>query len=1494
MATTDFVVKNGLTVTEKTTVNIATDATSSTDTSASINTAGGAAIAKKLYVGTALAVGTDTTLTGDLAVNGGDITSTATTFNLLNATVTTGNLFGAGTSIAVGATTGTLTLNNPTVVGSQTTQNVFNATATTVNAFGAGTTIGVGATTGTLTLNNPTVVGTQTTVNLWNTTSTSVNAFGAGTSISVGANSGTFTHGNPTVVGTQTTVNLWNTTSTTVNFAGAATSLVMGSATLATATLNPGTLVGANTTQNVFNTVATTVNAFGAGTTIGVGATTGTLTLNNPTVVGSQTTVNLWNTTSTTVNAFGAGTTIGVGATTGTLTLNNPTVVGSQVTVNLWNTTSTTVNAFGAATAIGIGATTGTTTLNNPTVVGSQTTVNLWNATSTTVNAFGAATAINMGANSGTITIGNPTIVGTQTTQNVYNTTATTVNAFGAATSLNVGASSGTMTIGNATITGTNATTVNINGASPTIASTSTGTLTLFNTNLTTVNAFNAATTATEYGAVTSLAIGNTATAAQTVNMFTASTGASTYNFATGATANATTKTINVGTGAAAGSTTNVNIGSIIGGAVTANRLVAYNGAFTAGTSSSYAANFYNSSGTSNDVSIGSDASYGYLQTWNSKPLYINNQGNNIYTGSGLVAIGTSTISLSKFVVNGGSVNTTTYTSSEARISDGSIHLMKTVAGGIFEAVRAINNDTTAGTTVRVLGAATSDPFNNANGGKVFIDAIRTSTNMDLAFSLNDASGVAPIERVRMMGSGNVGFGTSAPYGKLDARVAGSLTQTDISGTANNGAFVVSIPTYATGTYVPLVTARMNDNNPTVANAGIYTQFTNSGSNIYIGGSGNYATGINTTNNLFIRYDGNVGIGLGTATVRLDIANGARTGSSTLSSSAVYVTGTTSDADTTVIAQWRHGNQSQGIGISYNTIRQVGSNTNQSIRLASKGTGNTELAYNSGDANLGTVALTVQGTDGKVGIGTTTPSYNLHVYNDADVWHTAFGGASGTLRIGGQTSSGAVVQAYTPAGVVRDLYLQRDGGNVGIFTNSPSAKLHVVGTESRFGGVASGYISVYNASSRSGYIQANGGTDFRIATDSDPLTFYFSSSEKARIDTNTFYVNYNASYSSGTVKAMIANGSNGLPATSGSTQTYGALRLRGGDNAVLDFGLNSTFAWIQATDQANLTNTYDLGLNPNGGNITIGNTSGLGYKLGVNGQAGISYQASFNTTTPGLTRYGLHFQGQTTADYATGITWNGGTGTTSAQAGIYVQGSGSYGTKMYFATTNSYATGAITALTIDHNGYVAIGAGLAPSTNARLDITSPTPATINALRVKSNLAWLSPSATKTITSKMLDTGTLSFEGTAGQLFSVSDSFTGTIFSVNDVSGIPSIEVLDTGVIKMGQYGGFVAWGVSDALTAAGSTQATALALTRPINNITTTAASTGVILPTATPGMRIMIRNGGANTLNVYPASGAQINSVGTNTAFGMGTGVFIEFVAMNTTQWYTLTATYS
>ena len=140
--------------------------------------------------------GSNAQLTGDIAVNGGDITTTATTFNLVNTTATTLNVGGAATSLTLGATpAATTTIRGGTLVGNQTTQAVFNTTATTVNAFGAATSLTMGATpTATTTLRGGTLVGDATTQNAFNTVATTVNFAGAAsTALNIGNSAGTNT-----------------------------------------------------------------------------------------------------------------------------------------------------------------------------------------------------------------------------------------------------------------------------------------------------------------------------------------------------------------------------------------------------------------------------------------------------------------------------------------------------------------------------------------------------------------------------------------------------------------------------------------------------------------------------------------------------------------------------------------------------------------------------------------------------------------------------------------------------------------------------------------------------------------------------------------------------------------------------------------------------------------------------------------------------------------------------------------------------------------------------------------------------------------------------------------------------------------------------------------------------------------------------------------------------------------------------------------------------
>jgi hypothetical protein len=73
---------------------------------------------------------------------------------------------------------------------------------------------------------------------------------------------------------------------------------------------------------------------------------------------------------------------------------------------------------------------------------------------------------------------------------------------------------------------------------------------------------------------------------------------------------------------------------------------------------------------------------------------------------------------------------------------------------------------------------------------------------------------------------------------------------------------------------------------------------------------------------------------------------------------------------------------------------------------------------------------------------------------------------------------------------------------------------------------------------------------------------------------------------------------------------------------------------------------------------------------------------------------------------------------------------------------------------------------------------------------------------------------------------------------------------------------------SENVTAAGTTQATATALTATFNNVTTGSANNGVLLPGAKGGRRLVILNGTGNTIKVYPVGTTdQIDGAGAQTA---------------------------
>ncbi|MBU4348500.1 hypothetical protein KJ671_03325 [Patescibacteria group bacterium] len=205
-----------------------------------------------------------------------------------------------------------------------------------------------------------------------------------------------------------------------------------------------------------------------------------------------------------------------------------------------------------------------------------------------------------------------------------------------------------------------------------------------------------------------------------------------------------------------------------------------------------------------------------------------------------------------------------------------------------------------------------------------------------------------------------------------------------------------------------------------------------------------------------------------------------------------------------------------------------------------------------------------------------------------------------------------------------------DTGNVGIGETAPFTPLHITGTDAM--------TTFETSQSDTGSL----GLQFKHSTTGGSTTYiksaiiskavgvaagladmYFildSSSDAGVWDESTdtkLIIKNSGNVGIGTTNPgvkLVTYGAGGLPVTSGTTQTYGLLRLQLSTNSVLDMGINQVspyHAWIQSTDTGNLALNNPLLLNPNGGNVGIGTVS-PGAKLNVyNSAAG--YVTKFDT-----------------------------------------------------------------------------------------------------------------------------------------------------------------------------------------------------------------------------------------------------------------------------------------
>jgi hypothetical protein len=393
------------------------------------------------------------------------LSTTQTTVNLLDTTATTINMGGAATVVEIGAATGTTTVHNNVdidldlnvdggdITTNATTFNLLNTNATTLNVGGAATTLNMGNASGTVNIaGNLTVNGTTTTIN---STTVSVDDKNIELGSVASPNDTTADGGGITLKGaTDKTLNWVNSTaawtsSENFDLASGKVYRINNASVLSSTTLGSGVV---NSSLQQVGTIGTgiwqgtIVDPTYGGTGINNGSKTITLGGNLTTSGAFNTTLTVTGDTTLTLPTSGTlpvtGSPLSQFASTTSAQLagvisdetgsgalvfaTNPSfstgINAATSTIGLLDTTATIINMGGAATAIAIGAATGTTTVHNNLdvdldlnvdggdITTTAATFNLLNTNATTVNAFGAATSVTVGATTGTLALRNPTV----------------------------------------------------------------------------------------------------------------------------------------------------------------------------------------------------------------------------------------------------------------------------------------------------------------------------------------------------------------------------------------------------------------------------------------------------------------------------------------------------------------------------------------------------------------------------------------------------------------------------------------------------------------------------------------------------------------------------------------------------------------------------------------------------------------------------------------------------------------------------------------------------------------------------------------------------------------------------------------------------------------------------------------------------------------------------------------------------------------------------
>ncbi len=213
------------------------------------------------------------------------------------------------------------------------------------------------------------------------------------------------------------------------------------------------------------------------------------------------------------------------------------------------------------------------------------------------------------------------------------------------------------------------------------------------------------------------------------------------------------------------------------------------------------------------------------------------------------------------------------------------------------------------------------------------------------------------------------------------------------------------------------------------------------------------------------------------------------------------------------------------------------------------------------------------------------------------------------------------------------------------------------------------------------------------------------------------------------------------------------------------------------------TDVFVTGATYSSNTFTYRNNTGGTFSVLFNTVTGLTVNGTLSATTVSATTYlnlptDIRVTGGT---YSNGIaTFTNNTGGTFNVAGFFTGGTDVFVTgATYSNNTFTYTNNTGGSFNVLFNTVTGL------TVNGNLTVTGNT----NVRAITGTSATISGSGQNILT--VIGSGTTSplftVQGSSGELFSVTDSLTGSLFSVNDISGLPIVEVFSDNTILMGNY-----------------------------------------------------------------------------------------------------------